>query len=447
MAAVRAILRWTWGIWVVRCSLIVLAAGLAVLWGMMGLIDSLRWLLQPLVYKKDFINIYLLGKAFAASGDPYSPMNALAARFIGSTRGVRIFAHPTPHPPTMGLIAMPLGALRYELAAALWFCLSLAALLASLHLLQKLTGFRPWKGILALLPFVALSYPPVGQDLSLGQPTMFLLLLLTGALVSLRSGHQGRAGLLVGISLLIKQLAWPLVLLFLMRRQWRAFWASSATMAVGYALAVLRTGPSGLWRYVTRVLPEVGAIYRSSTFNTSPFAIPYVRVLARNIGSVTFPSGPPTPQQTAIGSGLCLALLLGSVLAIRKRPDTEAAYCVMIVVSTVINPVSWQFYQVLILIPAFYIFGWLRDRGYPWRESVAAVLVGLALYQPYNQWEKFAFWAAGRVPPSDGGKNLASLDYLPGLITFGLLYSAIALITLLAWLNRPPDLQRAIERG
>jgi hypothetical protein len=410
---------------------------------MVNLIQAMTWLLQPLVFKKDFFNIYVLGKAFGAGGDPYMPMNALAKRFIGSTGGIRIFTHPTPHPPTMGLIAMPFGALAYQVSAALWFCLSLAALMVSLHLLQKWAGLRPWSGILAVLPFVVLAYPPVGQDLSLGQPTMFLLLLLTGALVSLRRGHEGRAGLLVGISLLIKQLAWPLVLLFLVRRQWRAFWASSATIVFGYALAVLRTGPGTLWRYLTTVLPNVGAIYRSSTFNTSPFSIPYVRVLARNIGSVTFPSGPPTPQQTAIGGVLCLTLLVASLLAIINRPDTEAAYCVMIAVSTVINPISWQFYQVLILIPAFYVFGWLRDRGYPWRESAAAAVVALALYQPYYQWEKFAFWAAGRVPPSDGGRSLASLDYLPGLITLGLLYSVVALIMLLAWLNRRPDLPQA----
>lgn len=77
-AAVRAILRWTGGAWVVRRSLTVVAVGLALFWGMVSLIDSLTWLLQPLVFEKDFISIYLLGKAFAAGGDPYAPMNALA---------------------------------------------------------------------------------------------------------------------------------------------------------------------------------------------------------------------------------------------------------------------------------------------------------------------------------------------------------------------------------
>src|SRR5689334_21700425 len=61
---------------------------------------------------RDFISIYLLAKSVLSGINPYLPLGELAARWPDFA-GCNVFAHPSPHPPALAILAAPLGLIGY----------------------------------------------------------------------------------------------------------------------------------------------------------------------------------------------------------------------------------------------------------------------------------------------------------------------------------------------
>jgi hypothetical protein len=79
-------------------------------------------LAPPHVYLKDFMQEYLLAKAALGGVNPYLPLPALARQFI-SPPPVIALDHPTPHPPPVAVLSLPLAVFllvkrRWRAAAA-----------------------------------------------------------------------------------------------------------------------------------------------------------------------------------------------------------------------------------------------------------------------------------------------------------------------------------------
>src|SRR3982074_1650862 len=89
---------------------------------------------DAMLYDKDFGQEYLLARAIRAGVDPYQPIRDLAALFVQATSYLDQ-EHPTPHPPTVGLFALPLGYLSYPVAVRTWFVFEMVCLVAVVILL------------------------------------------------------------------------------------------------------------------------------------------------------------------------------------------------------------------------------------------------------------------------------------------------------------------------
>src|SRR5260370_37798132 len=153
---------------------------------------------EALIYDKDFGQEYLLARAIRAGVDPYLPIEVLAERFVQVT-GYLAKVHPTPHPPTVGLLALPLGYLSFPDAVRTWFEFELVCLLAVVILLIRGAGL-PFR--LRIAPFLALAlvaWPPITLELGLGQLMLPLLLGLAGAQVALLAGRSVLGGVLLGV--------------------------------------------------------------------------------------------------------------------------------------------------------------------------------------------------------------------------------------------------------
>src|ERR1700716_621502 len=88
------------------------------------------------LYQKDFGQEYLLARAIRDGVDPYLPIQTLGARYVDVT-GYFDRQHPPPRPPTVGLLALPLGLLSYSTAARVWFAFELVCLVAALAMLVR----------------------------------------------------------------------------------------------------------------------------------------------------------------------------------------------------------------------------------------------------------------------------------------------------------------------
>ena len=147
---------------------------------------------------------------------------------------------------------LPLAKLPPQRAKQVWITAELVFLAAAIGLLSRLTGFGILKTmVLALLAHAALSY-----NFLLGHYYIFLTLLLACAAWCLLKGHDFSAGVLLGLIFALKLYAAPFVFYFAVRRQWRALWGMTATVAVLTLTAVAMFGWNDVWYFATNILPR-----------------------------------------------------------------------------------------------------------------------------------------------------------------------------------------------
>ncbi|MBC2867734.1 glycosyltransferase 87 family protein [Streptomyces mexicanus] len=106
--------------------------------------------------------------------------------------------------------------------------------------------------VLGLLGLV-LCWAPVGHLMELGNWTAVGVLALPGALLLADRGRWSAAGAVLGVSVAVKPLLAPVLVLLLLARQWRAAaWMVALPLALSAGTALIMPDPGG---FVTRTLP------------------------------------------------------------------------------------------------------------------------------------------------------------------------------------------------
>jgi hypothetical protein len=410
---------------------------LAFLLGLAELRIPIASLSAPYIYGKDFLQEYIMARALAEGVDPYLPIPFLAGRFLGPLP-VALFPHPTPHPPTVGLLLLPLASLDYPWAAGLWTLLELVCLVASVHLLGRISGLRPGARATLVASAIALPWYPILLDLALGQLMLPILLLLAGAQYALLSGRRGLGGALLGFSLLLKPIAWPLLLVFVVRRSWRPLCAAVSTALLGYGAAAGVIGMGGVFNYVAQVLPEVARIYHATSKNISTWTIGWRLFEGSGSEALVGITAPPLFQSAQAAAALSAALpalvLLASLLAIRRWKSESRSLGLMICVAILISPISWSHYLVLAAVPAVEVGSWLIRHRAPPRETNLALLAAALMVPKDDLWARLALALAGQRAAPDGS---AVVPFAPALLTLGPAVAVAAVAVLLIWVPGP----------
>ncbi len=161
------------------------------------------------------------------------------------------------HPPTSILLALPLAKLEFGDAFLTWNLVSLAALAASLWIVQRqLTIPFSARSFAPLLALLLLCFP-LWEQCRLGQLTLVLLLLITGAWAAERSGWPRLAGPLLGAATCIKLFPGFLFVYYALRGRWKVVVAGMVTVAGLTALTALLLGIEAYRSYFLTVLPEI----------------------------------------------------------------------------------------------------------------------------------------------------------------------------------------------
>ena len=409
---------------------------LAILCGLSGLAIPLLSLLPEHIYCKDLVQEYLIARALLSGENPYEPIQLLVDRHIGDV-GVATFGldHPTPHPPTVGLLFIPLAILGYPAMAWTVFCLKLVGIALAVWLVGR-SGPIPLSGRAAVLLGLALcGWYPFSQDLWFGQVGVFILCLLAGARLALLNGRLALGGGLLGTALLVKPLTWPILLVLLPRSRWRGLMATGATVTVGYAAVAAIAGPAVLPRYFLDVLPAVSADYRGFALNISVGSIGWRLFSGTHSPAQEWITAPPLLADERLAAVLALVLpllLVGACgwLALR-RLDLDAGIALLAAVSAIASPIAWGHYLVLAMLPGAWVVRWLARRHWPVRETNRALLVGLLLLRSPYDWSSAALGLAGIVRPTSGDVALpfalAQLTLAPLLATLALAALVLAL--------------------
>ncbi len=204
----------------------------------------------------DFTIFYTAGKSVREGGG--RQLYDLETQFAlqrGFAPGVKHRENPLPfnHPPFEALLFVPLARLPYVTAYLAWTGFNLALILGLWMLLRSrlpsLRNFLPGLPLLAMFAFF-----PIAIALLQGQDSILLLFLYCLAFSALATGRAFLAGVCLGLALFKFQLVLPFVVVFLIRRQWKAVAGFSITAFGLLLVSAAVVGWNGVMQYPRFVL-------------------------------------------------------------------------------------------------------------------------------------------------------------------------------------------------
>lgn len=235
--------------------------------------------------------------------------------------------HPVsrfPYPAGAAVALAPLGALGFDLAAAVWGALLIAATLAAVWIL----GVRDWR-VLA----VVVSSPPVITSVRLGTLTPVLLLLLAVAW-RWRTSRWVPGGA-IALSMALKLFLWPAVVWLAATRRYREAGvavAGAAALTVG-AWAVI--GFDGMADY-PELLRRLSDVFADRGFSL---------IAAGEV------FGLPEQAAEALPWTVGLALLAWAVWLARGEDGDRTALSVTVVAAIALSPIVWLHSFALLVAP------------------------------------------------------------------------------------------------
>lgn len=362
--------------------------------------------LIPIPPQVDFTTYYLAARALAAGQSPYD--QAVLNRLAAEGGGLDVVAYI--YPPVFAVLLRPLAMLPHPTAAAVWFWLNLAWLVAGVALVARWLALGP-AALAAGLLWAALL-PPTHDTLLLGQVNTLLLALVAGALLAVGREPRGAGGELAGGALLalaavIKLFPAVFVLVLAAHGRWRAVAAFGvgvvALMAAGVGWG---GGPALTATWLVEVLPRFSGGF-PTPFNQS-LELAVGRLFSPTPVTALWPGAPARPVTLAplldwpwlgvvLGYGASAAVAAVTAVALLRgwarlrpwaRPVALAPLEVglLMVGVLLVLPLSWYHYGPLLLI------AW----GAAWPAAAAdrrlrlALLAGAMLYAAQRYWRVLA---------------------------------------------------------
>ncbi len=334
----------------------------------------------PNIFKKDFFQEYLISKAILNGVDPYLPLQKLADWFVGPLPNP-VFQHPSPHPPPVALLCLPLGWLSYEHAAIVWFFFELICLSVSVALLLRWLGVKKKMALASLSALLILVWIPITDELIIGQLTALLLVLLVGAWQALRSRKDIQGGILIGSAIALKFFPWPIIIFLILRRYWRAACAAVTTIAIANVAAATLIGFDRTAKYYLKTGLSVSQIYRASVGNFSLWTIGWRMFDSTSLHDWFGATAPPLFRTPVIAPFISVAiplamLIFGLILAFQAR-TLDTSFGILICLMILVSPIAWAYFLLLALIPFVIVVRNLYSIYWPRIETNIAICVGI----------------------------------------------------------------------
>jgi len=273
---------------------------------------------------------------------------------------------PFVYPAGLALLYAPLAGLPYGLAALLHAGLTFALLLASASLGAALTGLPTRWAVLGTL-----AWAPAAAGVISGQNPSAALLLVVLAAWGLARGHDGRAGLAVGLLAYKPQLAAPVLGLLVLRARWGALLAACTVIVLHYLAGLLATGGQLDWPFSWLQTVEA---YQEADFLANGWQAISLPALGTYLELVT-----GLPGLALAGYLVGIAIVLACLPALRRLPALEAV-ALAAALGLLVSPHAWV-YDATLLLPALGVLAARATRrGWPWRDRWwLAIAYGIAL--------------------------------------------------------------------
>jgi len=274
--------------------------------------------------------------------------------------------HPFINPPFFAWPFVPLAALPYLVAFAIWSAIGVALVVATVALVRD--GPAAWRA----LPW-AFAFPPVFASVSYGQNALLSLFILAAAVALLRHGRDFAGGLVLGVLLYKPQLLVVLGIVLLADRRWWTV-AGLATMAALLAAATLATGVPAAQSYLA-LASTFGAMQTHAGFPTW------------NMHSLYSFCVLLLPDHLEIATILAVVASAAAIVVVRRlQPRYDVAtlrhwYAVALWGTVLASPHVFLYDLAPLLLAALLVWDDRREEEL-WAAGIAAVWVALAFSAP-----------------------------------------------------------------
>jgi alpha-1,2-mannosyltransferase len=373
---------------------------------------------------EDFNPILYAGRAASSGADPYG-------LFYPQVKTTLIMHLAFDYLPLIAVLARPLAALPYHVAATLWLWLLLACTIGASVLVARTTLPTGWPrsaiGFCAIVLFAPTTY-----NLWHGQMNALVLLSLAVALRAWVRGDQVTCGLALGLGGIAKVAPLALLLLLLRRRWWRGFATGAVTVGASLLVSGLFLGFQRVGEWFTDVLPYLGRA-DGSYLNQSIGAL-LSRIFDHDVWRLdaAMPALQVTITLVSAAGVLAAAWLVRPGQASPERRSLEFATAVVAMVLA--GAIAWWSDYGSLALTLLVLTG-LAARGLVRRPVIIAgalLFVGAGLVAAAF----FGFGGEGWVPSTFGTPwwtPALQIDSLPADT------AVILLVTLLVTLARHPD--------
>jgi len=245
------------------------------------------------------------------------------------------------YPPPIAIIFLAFPSLSSAWIG--WLTVSLLFFGVALSII--ITELRPTSlTTLPLLPYLALFailiFPPLLHHLSWGQVQLFLLCLLTGVWYCLRHKHDKWAGLLLGLSIVIKlyPVIW-LLPLFVQRRWWAMSMAIVSSIAITIA-SFSFVGWDQFGVFINQVMPAVSQDLGAELFRDNFSMRSTIYILTGN----------HTAAHSIDLLYRCIIVLAFIVVVWRAAKHRDSLTPLAMTTMIILSPIIWAHYFVLLYL-------------------------------------------------------------------------------------------------
>ncbi len=269
-----------------------------------------------------------------------------------------------------GLLFAPFSLLNYPTAYLAFFAMNIGLLATCLWLL--LPYFENFQQVWTwMAPALFFLFLPVAFALTQGTDSILLFLLITAAATSFYRERNLLAGIFLGLAIFKFQFVIPIILLFVLWRQWNMLlgFIVSATMSLGTSISLV--GIAGFRCYIQSVVWKITAIsHYPNSVNAMMGQVPNFRcVIAASLGHYF----PPNLLLGVIAvSSVALLLWAGT-----RTPNLALAIIVAVLVSYH-GSISDA---VLLILPATFVLD-ARLAVTGWRRTLSRDIAALLFILP-----------------------------------------------------------------
>lgn len=310
------------------------------------------------------------------------------------------------YPPGAVLLFWPILWIGQSLVPLVWTIFSLAALVGTIFaglkylLHQSVTwslAVACWMAVLSVALF-----PPVLEDLSWGQTGTFLLLLVALDSLLIRGKTKG---ILVGLATAFKIYPGVFIIIFLLRRQWRAAINATVTAVATTGLAWI-LWPKSVSYFFSKELLGGGELahFRGGTQAAASSSL--VDFLFRAPFRI-----PPTTFESVTVFLLVVIVGLMAARTLWRQGFELSSTLVALIASVVGAPIAWDHYFVfaslLLLVPIE--MGWHHALS---RTAVAAAAVMVVPWYRFRRPAPGSWWVSTYVFVSRNAILFAALSIL-----------------------------------